>query len=61
MRAKLVKEKAKLAEANEHLLHENANLGTQVSMLKDTIAKLGGKLEESERIRDTQTEELKQF
>ena len=61
MRAKLSKEKAKLAEANEHLLRDKAALETQATVLKDTIAKISDKLEESERIRDTQTEELKQL
>jgi len=61
MLAKLSKEKAKLARANEDLLHKNTNLETQVPMLKDKITKLSDKLEESERIRDAQTEELKQL
>jgi len=61
MRGKLEKEKAKLAEANEHLLHDKVALEAQATVLQDRMTKLGGVLEESERIRDAQTEELKQF
>jgi len=50
-----------LDEINRHLLRDKAKLETLVTELKGTITKLRDELEESERIRDAQTEELKQF
>jgi len=61
IRANLAQDNGELNEANEHLLRDKAALETQVIMLKDIIAKNSGKLEESERIRDEQTEELKKI
>ena len=61
MRAKLAEEKRRLDEANRHLLHDKANLETLVTDLIETNAKLRDELEESERIRDAQMEELKRF
>ena len=58
---KLAKENTELDEDKERLLRDKAALETQATVLKDTITKLRDELEESERIRDTQTEELKQF
>jgi len=61
MRANLAKENAKLDEANERLLRDKADLETQATVLKNTITKIRDELEESERIRDAQTEELRKF
>ncbi|KAG0633162.1 hypothetical protein HOY80DRAFT_913843 [Tuber brumale] len=60
-RAKIAKQKAKVDEVNERLQRDNEALETQAMVLKDTITKLRDELEESERIREAQTEELRQF
>ncbi|KAG0124761.1 hypothetical protein HOY82DRAFT_673416 [Tuber indicum] len=58
---KLEKQKAKVDEANERLQRDNEALKTQATVLKDGIAQLKGVLEESERIREAQMEELRQL
>ena len=60
-RAKLAKENIELDEANERLLRDKAALEIQATALKDKITKFRDELEESERIRNAQMEELKQF
>ncbi|RPB00763.1 hypothetical protein L873DRAFT_1678963 [Choiromyces venosus 120613-1] len=60
-RSGLVKEKTKLLKDMELLLHEKTNLETQVTALRNTNQNLYDELCESERLRNAQTEELKQF